>query len=263
MKKRAWRGIFAIDMRRAFFSWRFAAAWALSFAVLCVMRNAWNFADVVNEIDSIFSGTSSYSLILIILPSIPYSYCYIAEHNSNSSKYWISRCGVREYASSKFISAVLSGMFVFILSMVFIVFISLHYKPLWIELTPEELAESYSDYEKMMMQYRAPVLRLVLTILHMALSAALSAGIAFCISAIVPNLFIAIMLPTLLDFAYLRLHNLLPIPLWMDEHALYQSIYSMGSASATFFTKFGIVAAILLVAWLISYFAIRRRAMHE
>lgn len=251
------------DMRRATLSAPFFISGAAITALMYWLAHVWPSNDVLNVFGFAFSGNASDKLVVCMFPCMAYSYSYIVDNKSKAVRYWSVRSGIWRYSASKFLSAALSGMLVYVLAMALVVGLLLLEMPL----------SGYSvgwqnGYTCMLTEYGMSgtgesIVYLACHILHYGLTVAMFSGMAFCATAIVPNVFVAFLAPVVIDLVYLRVCKFIELPMWLEQLYLVQLIYDMGSPAGTLFTKIGTVAAILAVLGVVSCIFIRRRFINE
>lgn len=259
---RIWLRLWGQDMRMACCSIKFVLSVALIVLLSYTMTKVFIAFDLIDMYNLMYVGNSVHVMTICLIPSIPYALSYVVDVRNRMVLYEGARSGLTEYGISKFASAVLSGMLAYILaSAVIIAIYALGGMPLW----TYDAQNGYA-YQALLgdtVQNSHPVAALSLTVLHHALTAGMFAGLAFGVSTIVPNIYVAMITPILLDSLYLRIYPFLHLPEWLGEIALVQDVYDMGSVAATFFTKFGCTFAILATVGAVSLRMIRRRFMNE
>ena len=112
-----WR-ILWVDVRRGFRSPGFWLAPPLIFAAMAIATSGkTNSIDLINLLAVGVFGSGTFLLTLCILPVLPYSMAYAADHRAQAVWLWSVRIGIARYAVSKFIAAVAMGMLAYILGM--------------------------------------------------------------------------------------------------------------------------------------------------
>lgn len=241
---------------------RFLIATLLSTAIMLPMPYVRNAFDLVGMCDMMLTGTTVFTLVVIILPTIPYMHSYLADYRSNAVRYWSARVGLAQYGASKFAAAVIAGMASFISAMALLFAIKAVNTPLWLGTAPSDVG-----YATLVLDEAAgtgnPLAYIALSVLHHSLTAGMCAGVAFSAATVIPNIYAAMMAPVLMDIAYTRLDNLLPIPAHLNEIAMVQDVYNMGSISLTLLNKLMFTLCAWLIFGAISELMIRRRLTHE
>lgn len=251
-----WR-ILWVDVQRGFRSPGFWLAPPLIFAAMAIATSGkTNSIDLINLLAVGVFGSGTFLLTLCILPVLPYSMAYAADHRAQAVRLWSVRIGIARYAVSKFIAAVAMGMLAYVLGMALFLAVSSIGLPLFTEMTVDD------GYACLLAEGR-PIAYLLCFVLHYAFSAGLFAGCALFFSTCIPNAFAAMVLPILCYFVYLRICNFVAVPEAVSAVELVQSIYAAGSPLQTLFTKAGAVLAILAVLCFLSVILIRRRVFHE
>ena len=251
-----------MDLRRAVISWRFALVTLISVLVMMQMPFVVNAFCLVSMCDMMLTGTTVFTIVTIVLPAIPYAHAYLSDYRSNAVRYWSARGGVTSYGASKFIAAVLSGMLTYIVSMATVILIKSASVPLW-----SGDVSSTIGYMPLLLnediEQSRPMMYIVLTVLHHSLTAGMFASAAFCAVTIIPNMYVGIMTPVLLDFAYMRLSSIMHVPEHLNEIAMVQDVYNMGSISMTILNKLAFTLCALLLFGGLAIFMIRWRLKHD
>lgn len=128
-----------------------------------------NSIDLINLLAVGVFGSGTFLLTLCILPVLPYSMAYAADHRAQAVRLWSVRIGIARYAVSKFIAAVAMGMLAYILGMALFLAVSSIGLPLFTEMTVDD------DYACLLAEGR-PIAYLLCFVLHYAFSAGLFAG---------------------------------------------------------------------------------------
>lgn len=102
------------DNKRALLSYRFMIACGLALFLLIRAMISYNAFDLVDRQDRLLLLTAPMSLsgftpFAVLFPLIPYATSFCDEFNSGSTKYIITRIGVKQYTKKKVISVGLSG----------------------------------------------------------------------------------------------------------------------------------------------------------
>jgi len=254
MKLQTFSRLIYLDLKRALLSHRFILAALGIFFFLFSMGRVieMTVSDICFLIDLSIAGSSITCIIHCLLPMLPYAHSYITDHNANSIRYQCSRCGLTAYITSKFLTVFLSGMLAYILASAAFVLAYLPRMPLY---TSNNALNGYAS----LLDAGRPVAYLACFIFHNSMTAGMFACLSLCASSLTANTFTAMSLPIVLDFVYLRLCNLLPIPEWLHERYVMQGPGDMGSAPLTMLTKAGIVCVVLLFCYAITYIAAKRR----
>ena len=133
-----WR-ILWVDVRRGFRSPGFWLAPPLIFAAMAIATSGkTNSIDLINLLAVGVFGSGTFLLTLCILPVLPYSMAYAADHRAQAVWLWSVRIGIARYAVSKFIAAVAMGMLAYILGMALFLAVSSIELPLFTEMTVDD-----------------------------------------------------------------------------------------------------------------------------
>lgn len=181
-----------------------------------------------------------------LLAAVPYAANYSLEKQGGMVIYKISRCGGKNYAFSKLLTASLSGGAVMLLGGLIFIFALSTYLPL---VTPNELlTHQVFPYFKELSSGSG--LSYFIIILYLAsLSGALWASVGMCISAYLPNPYVAVCSPMIIRFSLVEVGRLARIP---DAFRLDRLINARGilySEAATL----AIITVIISLVWWICY----------
>lgn len=250
--------LIAIDCKRVFTSYRFWCTILIIWLIMSisVYNNNGAALDVIALCDLANTGSGTFLLTLCILPTIPYSTSYASDYNTKATRQWSIRCGIAQYAASKFIVAVISGMLTYFMGMIVFSVIASFKLPLFDSIvTGDTYVQLLSDGK--------PLQYLCCYLIHYALSAALMAGCAFFVTTLIPNAFMATAVPVVFYFLYLRICNFVAIPEAFNAVKLIQSICPADTPAQTMLAKVVPVSSILIVLCFLSILFIRRRSLHE
>ena len=231
--------LFAADMRRAVFSRAFFFS-ALGIAVLLYIASYGHIRltedgvpqnDVVEVVSLAFAGSSLSTLTAGIIALLPFGISYAEEVTENSAPFLIIRSGIRSYAASKYIAAMLSGFLVMVCGIyLYVLFLSTHL-PVF--------SGAYNSGDNSGFDYflyeGKPALYFLCFAAASGLSAAVCCGACVWISTLFPNRFTALIGPALLYLLLLRIYQGTPTPLPLQYSILnlVEYTYGMGSALAT------------------------------
>ena len=250
--------LISIDFKRVFTSFRFWCAILIIWLIMSIsVYNSGGLAlDIIALCDLANTGSGTFLMTLCILPTIPYSASYASDYNAKATRQWSIRCGITQYAASKFIVAVISGMLTYLMSMIMFSVIASFKLPLFDSIATDE------SYVQLLVD-RKPMLYLCCYIVHYALSAALMTGFAFFVTTLIPNAFMATAIPVVVYFLYLRICNFVAVPAAFNAVYIIQSICPADTPAQTMLAKFIPVLSILIVLCFLSILSIRRRLMNE
>lgn len=178
-----------------------------------------------------------------LLAALPFSARYSLEHQGGINVYAVSRCGRHNYAKSKMIVSGISGGFVMLLGGLLFVIALSTYMPV---VTPSKLI----DYQGMPYYdalasgkgwgYFASALYLAF------LSGALFGCMGMTISAFIPNPYIAICSPMVLNFVFVEFGRLTRLPPSLRLDLLFKARGVMGSECLTLVF---VTCAVLILCW--------------
>ena len=250
--------LISIDFKRVFTSFRFWCTILIIWLIMSISiyNNDGLATDIIGLYDLANSGSGTFLMTICILPTIPYSASYASDYNAKATRQWSIRCGITQYAASKFIVAVISGMLTYLMSMIMFSVIASFKLPLFDSIvTGDTYVQLLTDGK--------PLQYLCCYMVHYALSAALMAGCAFFVTTLIPNAFVATAVPVVVYFLYLRICNFVAIPEAFSAVKLIQSICPADTPAQTMLAKLVPVLSILIVLCFLSILSIRRRLMHE
>ncbi len=130
------------DLKRAFLSWQFVLAVALSVLITFLGRSPKLYADVVS-----FSDNSEGFLDLTpVIAAIPYTAAFADDVTNKVQNIYLVRCGVRLYTLSKAIAIVLSSFICVFLGKMLSALISSIWLPWAIDSSVQAYASRYMGY---------------------------------------------------------------------------------------------------------------------
>lgn len=250
--------LFAVNMSRAIFSARFVLS---ACTVALVMFFAvWGFisteSDVIYLCGLSMTGSGAMILIICVLPIIPFATTYASERNEHSDRFWMIRTGVGQYSANKVLVAGISGFFTTSLGILIFILLLLTKCPLF---TKANVGDGYS----VLLVEGKPLAYLSCYIIHVSLSSAIFAVLAFCVSTFIPNKFTAVAAPAVLYFIALRFTETMNIPQYLKAGAFVEWIYDAGTPASSLLLKAGTVITICFVLGYCSVKQIQRRLRHE
>lgn len=198
------------------------------------------------------TGSGSSIFILCIAPILPYGMSFALDMEERSTNFWMIRTGVKTYAISKYISAMIAGFLSVSLSIIIFTFGMTLFFPL---LTTVNTGDSYA----LLLEQNKPILYVLLIAVHYGLSAVLFAGGAITVSAFISNRFTVVIAPLVFYFVLIRLTDLTSLPLFLRVSHLVQGIYPDVSPLASFLYKLLPVIGISGVLLYITVKQIQRR----
>lgn len=166
--------------------------------------------------------------------------------------FWIIRIGSNQYASSKFLAAVLAGFLTVSISIVVFSFSMSLFFPLFTDVSD---GSSYS----MLLMNNIPVVYVIMTAIHYGLSAVLFAGGALTISTFIPNKFSTVAAPIVIYFVLMRLTDLAAMPPFLKPSILVQGISADVTPLVAFLHKIIPVFVILIILLFITTRQITKR----
>lgn len=144
-----------------------------------------------------------------MLSALPFAANYSNEYLGGIRIYKITRCGRKTYARSKMIVAALSGGAVMVLGGSLFVLILATYLPL---VTPNKLLESQWIPYYSALATGNGFSYFVIVLYIMFLSGWLWASVGMCVSAFMPNPYVAVCAPMIIDFLFVEIGRLTKLP---------------------------------------------------
>ena len=157
-------------------------------------------ASVWYLLDKAIVGSGVVSLMICVIPIIPYAISLAEEYETGMMKYYTIRTGRTSYLTNKIIVSFVSGFMTMFLSQVLFVLIFVQFFPLF------NTSRTYYAYDQLM-QNGEVIKGFVMYMTHMSLSGALMAVIAVFVSTIIPNKFAAVSLPVVIYFTLSRIFH--------------------------------------------------------
>lgn len=202
--------------------------------------NAYSFGGVFSE------------YFITILAAVPFAGSYSEELQGRLSAYKVARCGKRTYALSKFIvGAFMGGVSLFLGGLVLILTLST-YLPLVTELDLVE-HQWMPFYGALTVGAGVPYFLIILYIMFLA--GALWASVGLCVSAFLPNTYVAICSPFIVRFLFVQIGRLSKLPNGFRLDRLLSARATIGSDSLTLV----LMAVIVFVMIVVCYKLFRRR----
>ena len=193
-----------VDLYRAFCSWNFVLS--IVFMTLVELLSTGQMLQncrysVMEMIDNVFSGTASASILLMLLPLLPYALTYAKDENEGAVPFWIVRSKIQHYMTGKFIASIASAFCSVVISF-FCMALILIWKghPFY----NDEISYATGGYMQMLSDNN-PVGYMVTYFMDRGLSAAIMAGCAVFLSAVWRNPYVSFVGPVCLYFLLLRL----------------------------------------------------------
>ena len=253
------------DFRRAVFSVSFAAA-VFFMALLELLSSGLMLKNpgftVVEILDNLFGGTGASTILIGMLPLLPYALSYAKDMEEHALCFYMAREDTAVFMLCRFFTACFSALLSVMASFFVLaaVLMSLGY-PLY---TPQYFVDNSSDITYM--QFLAdekPLSYMIFYSMDKGLGAAMMAGCAVFLSTLVPNSFFVFCAPICIYFLALRLFTF-PIEMtaahpWLNVSSWIESGYSAPTAMESFLCKLGVACLVLAVYGSLSvFFAVRR-----
>jgi hypothetical protein len=244
-----------IDLKRALLSWRFL----LSTCGVCLIMLATvsgmlkNSHSVLYLTNISLQGSGTASLILCVLPVFAFSISFASQWEERSVSFWIVRSGAVRYTISKIIISAISGFLIIAVGVVLFTIILLPWNILYF--SGESIGNSYET----IMQQRYILGGYVLYISHFALSGALAAVCAMCVSIFFPNRFVAAASPVVLYYTLGRITANMNLKSFLSPTYWIESIYNTVSPITTLSIKFATVFILCLIMCILAVLKMKER----
>ncbi|MCT2536727.1 hypothetical protein NC661_14160 [Aquibacillus koreensis] len=213
--------------------------------------------DVIALLEFGLTGShGSLMLIMGTLPLLPFAISFAVEWEQKSVLFWVIRTGVNRYAISKIITGAFSaflvtavGLSIFVLAM-----------DAWLPIYDHSYGvEAYQPF----LTDGQITLYLLFRISHISLTSVLFAILAFWVSTMIPNKYVAMAAPVVFYFIAHRLTTTLNIPVYLKALTIIEGQYDAGSPLSTILLKAITVLVLSLPLAYLSVRNIRRRIIHD
>ena len=241
--------LFAMECGRALCSRRFVATILLMVAIeaLSSSRIFTNMGFGVDEIlDNLFAGTGSATMLLMLLPLLPYAMSYARDMEEHALEFYMVRVDTVTFMAVRFAAAVFSAFLCVIVSFgVFAGILLCMGHPLSDSVIGDVgTAEGYQEFLK-----SNTGLYLLCYGTDRGLSAAMAAASAMFMSVLYPHSFFTFTSPVCIYFLSLRL--IFPreiVRLWLIPSSWMEDVYASSSGGfATLLCKVGVAAMVCFV----------------
>ncbi len=210
-------------------------------------------ASVWYLLDKAVSGSGVVSLLICVVPIIPYAATMAEEYETNMLRYYTVRTGTTTYFINKIIVSFISGFATMFLSQLLFVLIFVNFFPLF------NHPSTYYAYEQLMVNGEV-VKGLTMYMVHMSLSGALMAVMAVFVSTIVPNKSAAISVPVILYFTFSRIFQLgTNMPKFLIPAYLIEGVVGMENPVTELTMKFFAVIMISAFILIFGHIGLKRR----
>ena len=248
---------FGADIRRILYQKK---TWiSITLIVLILAGAAQNLIRLIGDIDVLticstgLVESASFVMTTAVLPIFVYSAAAAEDRKNNSVRYFASRSGIRAYAISKFLSALVSAMLTFAIGMVMTVLIFSIWFPLY------NGSYNAGDGYFPLVESGKMISYFIVFLLHYMLSAACFSATWFLAACCFEETFVAYTLPIMIFFFLQRAALSWNIPYWAKPGGLIQSMYDLGSVAKTFWYRALILAVYCLVLGLVGVKVIERK----
>lgn len=256
--KRMKRFIFLANFRRAFTEPNFYLTVLLTAVVLLpIAANTRMYSNALEGIVSVLNGSGVFSIVICMLPALPFAGSYAQDENSGMLNFWAIRSGTRAYAGSQYLFSVLMGFCATFAGMLLCFFCILAGgTPFW-----DGMSGDGGGYSVLLGEGKL-VLYLFMNLTNLALSSAIMAGVAAWFGSLVPNRMAVLAAPLVLYILLLRLIPSGTVPPYLDPGSILQGEVTMATPWATLGVK-ALIA--LIICGILGFFAvmnIQRRQKH-
>ncbi|MBD8499500.1 hypothetical protein [Paenibacillus arenosi] len=214
--------------------------------------------DYLEDVKSVvmLSGGGNFTLVVGIIPLIPFALTFASEWEERASSFWIIRAGVSNYAICKVIAGAVSSVLVTFLGIWLYAVLLMIKIPFF---TNSNTGDAYAP----LLEAGQPVLYLLGTSAHLALSSAIFGVAALWISTFIPNRFTAIALPVVVYFVCLRLTRFWELPPYMMIGTIMEGTYHAGTPLMAFLFKLMTVILLCLLMGYGTVVQMRRRVQND
>ena len=204
-------------------------------------------------LDKSLVGSGVVSLLICVVPILPFAASLAEEFETNSIRSFTIRTGTGMYLLNKIIVSFLNGFIVMLLSQLLFILIFINFFPVFTQ------PHTYYAYEQLMMDGKV-FQGMALFTIHMSLSGSLMAVMAVFVSTIIPNRFAAISVPVILYFTLSRIFPATAnIPKFMIPSYLVECPVGMKDPMMEIMCKWMVVSVLAILAFVFGYIALRRR----
>lgn len=256
-KSGKWIRIVGNDMRRAIISWRFLVTVVLMTMVATLSSGTMltvRECCVAEIIDNLFSGSGNSDLLIMLLPLLPYALTYAREEEERAVAFWVVRTEVPCYMFGKYLTACVSALLCVVASFCVLTLVLMGMgHPLYRDMPFIE--EGYTQ----LLAAGKPILYLAAYFLDRGFGAAMAAGSAVLISAILPNQFLAFVGPVCLRLVALRVISFPNMPAYLQVTSWTDGTYNLSTGGMTMLCKVGVSLLVCAVFGAFSLFLVKRR----
>lgn len=194
---KALRRALGVDLHRAIFSRAFLLTvlllmgW-LFFNLIFYTGSMWSSTDIVTQLRGATSGACGLAELLLAIATVPYAWSYVQDRDSGFEAQAVQRMGFRAYGFSKILSVGLSAFLSAAAAIA--LFLGILYAR-GLDVLP---SHSLGDSKYFLIIPNGGVfLYYLVRIIVTGLGAAMAAVVALAVSAVVPNVYVALMAPLL------------------------------------------------------------------
>lgn len=210
-------------------------------------------ASVWYLLENAIIGSGVVSLLICVIPIIPYASSLAEEYETGMIKYYTIRTGTTAYLINKIIVSFISGFVTMFLSQLLFILIFVNFFPLF--------NTSHTDYAYEQLMLNGKVMKgLTMFMTHMSLSGALMAVIAVFVSTIVPNKFAAISVPVIIYFTFSRIfHFGTNVPKFLSPSYLIEGIVGIENPVTELMMKFFTIIILSALVVIFGNIELKRR----
>lgn len=202
-----------------------------------------------------FGGVFSHYMFAI-LAALPFAASYSIEQQNGAVVYRILRSSKRNYCSTKIlVSAISGGLTVSIGCLLFILALST-YLPL---ITPQKVLELSADPYAYALSIGGGVPYFVISLYLDFLRGALYSSVGMCVSAFLPNPYVAVCSPMIFEFFLVECGRLLRLPAALRLDLILSARGSLFSDSATLVIVTVVVLSIIILCFKLFSIRCKRR----
>lgn len=204
-------------------------------------------------LDKSIVGSGVVSLLICVIPIIPYGLSVAEEYETGMMRYYTIRTGRTIYFVNKTIVSFVSGFMTMFLSQLLFIVIFMQFYPLF------QTPHTYYPYEQLIVN--GEVLKgFVMFMTHMALSGAFMSVIAVFVSTVIPNKFAAISVPVIVYFTSSRIFDIgSNLPKFLIPSYLIESVVGMEDPNKELMLKFCTVIVLSVLLMIIGNIILKRR----
>ena len=245
------------DLQRALLSWRFLLCiFGFTGIMLAAVSGFYSHATSVwYLLYYSIKGSGTASLLLCVIPVLPFAVKFATEWEDSAVSFWIIRTGVTRYTLSKIIVSAVSGFLTIAGSIVLFILVL----RLWYPLFSKSIT---SDIYNTLMEQGYVIKGLLSFTIHVGLSGVLTAVCAMWVSTYLPNRFVVAAAPVVLHFTLLRMTSGLELPGYLYPTNWVEGIYYTASPVGTLMIKLTTVLVVCTILCIAATLQMKRRISH-